>query len=74
MEDESTKTAEAIVLALGTPEEQKKFAALRNAPSDKDRASLVKDIQLRYLSGVVGAEPEQTVSGRSITGDLPGVD
>lgn len=47
LEDESTNKAKLIVQALGTPEEQARFEKLKDAPSDRERATLVNNIQLR---------------------------
>lgn len=51
LEPESTQRAKAIVAALGTPEELKRFDALKDDDSDRKRKELVTDIQLRALSG-----------------------
>jgi len=71
MEDESTNHATAIVQALGTDEEIQKFIALKGAPSDRERASLARDIQLRHLQKAAGREdatPDGRKSASSVTG------
>jgi hypothetical protein len=70
LDDESTRDAEMIVLALGTPEEQKAFSDLKDAPSDEPRADLVRSIQRRELearlNGKGGAKaPEEDRRGRT---------
>lgn len=49
MKPESTRDAERIIM-LGTPEEQKRFAELKNASSDTERYRLVTAIQRRELA------------------------
>ena len=71
MEDESTNHATAIVQALGTDEDIQKFIALNGAPSDRERASLARDIQLRHLQKAAGREdatPDGRKSASSVTG------
>lgn len=49
LDDESTQKAALIVDAFGTPEEQKQFEALKEAPSDQARVELARSIQMRQL-------------------------
>ena len=70
LDDESTRDAEMIVLALGTPEEQKAFSDLKDAPSDEPRADLVRSIQRRELEARLsgktrGAAPEEDRKART---------
>ncbi len=48
LEDSSTAVATKVVEALGTPEEQARFAKLKTSASDRERAMMVELIQLRH--------------------------
>ena len=70
LEPESTEQAELLVTHFGTPDEQKRFGALRTANSDKDRALMIADIQKRELLKRIGgaAAGSGRRSASSITG------
>lgn len=48
LEDSSTAVATKVVEALGTPAEKERFAKLKTAASDRERALMVELIQLRH--------------------------
>lgn len=48
LEDGSTAVAAKVVEALGTPAEKERFAKLKTAASDRERALMVELIQLRH--------------------------
>ena len=81
MTEESTRDAESVIQALGTPEEQKAFLSLKGSPSDKERKELVEMVQDRkmqeILSGKSGtpakkgaADPGDVESRRAFTRSL----
>lgn len=65
LKPESTLHAEVLVRALGSPEEQKRFAALKSAPSDRDRAAIVNNIRLREALGKLGQFTSQQAEGKT---------
>lgn len=66
LDDNSTQEATLVVEAFGTPQEKAKFAALKGAPSDSERALLARNIQLRErLKGLAGSKADRA---KSITG------
>ena len=67
LEDSSTAVATKVVEALGTPAEKARFAKLKAADSDRERALLVELIQLRHrFDTEKGGDGRKTAS--SVTG------
>lgn len=62
LKPESTQRAAAVVYSMGTPAEQAAFEKLKDASSDKDRASMAKEIQLRYLREIAQGGAEDPLS------------
>jgi hypothetical protein len=68
LEDSSTAVATKVVEALGTPEEKQRFAKLKTASSDRERAMMVELIQLRHRFDNERPEGTGRRSASSVTG------
>lgn len=68
LEDSSTAVATKVVEVLGTPEEKARFAKLKTASSDRERALMVELIQLRHRFDTEKVEGAGRKSASSVTG------